>query len=528
VSTNDVVDPSGPSDVAATIDGSDATLSAYARTTLPASTRPRGVVHPSSTAEIQQLVAFARREKVPLYPISGGKNWGYGCATAPRDGCLIVDLSRMNRILEVNESLGYAVVEPGVTQGALALQLEQHHPGLWMDANGAGPDTTLIGNFLERGFGHTPLGERCIQFGGLEVVLGTGECLQTGFGHYAGSKVTHVYRHGVGPSLEGLFFQSNYGIVTKLGIWLMPRPAAYRAFFCSATDAELPHLIERLSRLRRQGIVRSTVHVANALRVLTSRVSYPWDETKGRAPVTDATIRGWCARHGIGDWSGFGAVYGSAEVVRASMKTIRRELAPLRIRAVDDRRLRTLERVVGLLPRRWSVTTRLRNSLEALAPALGLLKGNQTDHYLRSAGWRSPMLTASTTSPHDNGAGLIWVAPTLPASSDNVDEVRRVVAEIYHRHGFDVPITFTFINERSLIATTNISFNQRDPDDVAAARACYREVNETLIARGYPPYRSGIGGFEYLHDGSTYWTTASRLKASLDPDEVISPGHYVG
>src|SRR4051812_22897580 len=71
----------------------------YATTTLPQGTLPAGVLQPESTKEVQEVVNIARRFYVPLYAISRGKNWGYGDACARTNGQVIVDLSRLNRIV---------------------------------------------------------------------------------------------------------------------------------------------------------------------------------------------------------------------------------------------------------------------------------------------------------------------------------------------------------------------------------------------------------------------------------------------
>ncbi len=91
------------------------TLDKYARTTQAKATRPCCILYPERTEDVQALVEIASDHGVPVYPISCGKNWGYGDACAPTDGAAIVDLGRMNRILEVNTELAYCVVEPGVT-----------------------------------------------------------------------------------------------------------------------------------------------------------------------------------------------------------------------------------------------------------------------------------------------------------------------------------------------------------------------------------------------------------------------------
>src|SRR5262249_33621177 len=148
----------------------------------------------------------------------------------PRDAVL-VDLGRLNQIVDFDEELAYVTLEPGVTQGQLIAFLREQKSTLWMDATGAGLDCSIIGNTLERGFGHTPMGDHCANASALEVVLPNGECVETGFGRFPGAKAGALGRWGLGPSLDGLFSQSNLGIVTRMTVWLMPAPESFQAFF---------------------------------------------------------------------------------------------------------------------------------------------------------------------------------------------------------------------------------------------------------------------------------------------------------
>jgi 4-cresol dehydrogenase (hydroxylating) flavoprotein subunit len=131
---------------------------------------PAGVLYPQTTQEVAEIVRAANPLKIALYPISRGKNWGYGDACAASVGQVILDFSRMNAICELNVERAYVVVEPGVTQGQLAEYLAKAKSGLWMDATGAGPDASLVGNILDRGFGHTRYGDHFQTCCGLEVV----------------------------------------------------------------------------------------------------------------------------------------------------------------------------------------------------------------------------------------------------------------------------------------------------------------------------------------------------------------------
>src|SRR5260221_7064502 len=213
--------------------------------TFPTANRVPAVLQPGSREEVQECLRIAASQDLKIFPISRGKNWGYGSSVPFADGCLLMDLSRMNRILDFDEKLAYVVVEPGVTQQQLSDFLEERGGRLWMDASGATPDSSLVGNALERGFGHTPYSDHFANACCMEVVLASGEVIETGLGAFAVAKAKHVYRWGVGPFLDGLFSQSRFGIVTRLTIWLMPKPEAFGAFFLRCkSPAGLPRLIE--------------------------------------------------------------------------------------------------------------------------------------------------------------------------------------------------------------------------------------------------------------------------------------------
>src|ERR1039458_5899909 len=197
-----------------------------------------GIVRPGNLAEVQECVRIANRFRVPIYAISSGKNWGYGSRVPSADGCFLLDLGRMNRIVDFSEELAYVTVEPGVTQAQLHAFLRERGSHLWMDSTGASPECSLIGNTVERGFGHTPYGDHFAQCCGLEVVLPTGKVVETGFARFPGAHAAPAYRWGVGPALDGLFSQSNFGIVTRMTLWLMPAPEYFQAYYFLCEDHE--------------------------------------------------------------------------------------------------------------------------------------------------------------------------------------------------------------------------------------------------------------------------------------------------
>src|SRR6266480_2979237 len=102
------------------------------------------ILRPSNRTEVQECVRIANRYKIPIYPISRGKNWGYGSQVPVQDGCVILDLQRLNRIVEYNERLAYIAVEPGVTMRQLYEFLQEKKARLLMSMTGSTVESSLI------------------------------------------------------------------------------------------------------------------------------------------------------------------------------------------------------------------------------------------------------------------------------------------------------------------------------------------------------------------------------------------------
>lgn len=505
-----------------------ATCDRYARSTQPAGTRPAAVLYPVTTAHVQAIVRTANHCGLTLYPVSRGRNWGYGDACAPVEGAVVLDLSRMNRVVEVNTRLGYVVIEPGVSQQQLYDTVRRQAPGYWIDATGAGPEGSVVGNALERGFGHTPYGDHVRTTCGMEVVLPDGRVVHTGFGHYAGAKTVHVYPYGVGPSLDGLFMQSNFGIVTKAGVWLQPAPKGFAFFYLKVdNDALLEPLIERLRGLRMDGVLNSAVHTGNDLRIISSQQRYPWAETGGATPLPLPVREKLRARWGVGAWNVSGSLTGTPGQVRAARCALKQALRGLgQLVFVNDSRLAWGGRAASALAR-FGLGARLRRQLDALRPNYGLLKGAPTSAPLDALAWRLREAPPSMEDPLALPCGLLWISPVVPAAGEDARNVLSIVAPRFEQHRFDVLATFTFINERAMIGIFNISFDKTSPGEPEAAARCYDEVMDALIDAGYPPYREAIQGMSRLwQPGDVFWEVVRDMKRALDPRGILAPGRY--
>ena len=169
-------------------------LEEYETATFKTSHNIQAIVRPKNTDEVQQCIKIANQYKLPVYPISTGLNTGYGSKVPSADNCIIIELKRMDNIVDYNEELAYITLEPGVTQQQLYDYLQEKNSNLWMDVTGSYKDHSIIGNIAERGFGHTPYGDHFANVGGMEVVLPQGDCIHTGFGRFANAQAAGVYR----------------------------------------------------------------------------------------------------------------------------------------------------------------------------------------------------------------------------------------------------------------------------------------------------------------------------------------------
>ncbi len=483
------------------------------------------IFRPKSLEEVQECVRSANREGMAIYPISSGRNWGYGSSVPAADRCALLDLGGMNRIVDFNERLGYVTLEPGVTQRQLYAFLRDRNSGLWMDATGSSPDCSIIGNTVERGFGHTPYGDHFANVCGLEVVLPNGEILRTGFGGLPGAKAAEVYRWGAGASLDGLFSQSNFGIVTRMTVWLMPAPEYFQAyFFQSSEEDSLGEFIEALRPLRMSGTLRSTVHIANDYKVLNGIRQFPRDEAR---PLSREAMKRYRSELKFGRWSGSGALYGTRRQVVEARRVLRLALKgkARKLQFLDDRTLALAARFAT--PYRWITGLDLAGTLELVRPVFGLMKGVPTDAMLASAYWSKKTPAPADAHPDRDGCGLIWSAPVAPADGKSVTELVTIAESTLLTHGFEPMISLTMITERAVACVISIAYDRNEEGEDGKAMRCYENLQQRLTAWGYYPYRLGIQSMDLLKADTGRTAFLRALKGAVDPNNILAPGRYL-
>jgi len=184
--------------------------------------KPDYVVVPKTTEEIQKIVRLANKEKIPIVPMGAGM--ALTGLIIPLKGGIVIDMKRMNKILEVNEKARYVIVEGGTSHGVLKSYLEKNYPRLRHSIPDSPATATIAANVMIHGQGRLTqqYGFNSDMVTGLEIVLPSGEICKIG----SCSISKEWFSKGAPlPDLSGLFLGwfGATGIITRVAIKLYPR-----------------------------------------------------------------------------------------------------------------------------------------------------------------------------------------------------------------------------------------------------------------------------------------------------------------
>ncbi|MEY2431634.1 MAG: 4-cresol dehydrogenase (hydroxylating) flavoprotein subunit [Acidimicrobiaceae bacterium] len=488
-------------------------IRAASTATYPTTQGVPAIVRPLNGTQVQECVKVAARHRVPLYPISGGKNWGYGSRVPPVRGSVVLDLGRMKRIVAYDEEMAYVTVEPGVTQQILHDHLEQHGGKLWMDGTGSSPDASILGNIVERGYGATVYGDHAGWAMGYEIVLPDGELLHTGYGAYPDAKMAALDRWSPGPQLDGLFSQSNLGIVTKVTIPLMPAPATTQLLMLDLADSErLASAVDVMRGLQLDGTVRSSPWFGNCYRLLAALGRFPWH--RAEPPLSVALAEEIAAEHGLARFTGFAALYGSFANVTASRRQAVAAFrqADIPIQVIDDASLARAadggRRSIQVSMYRWYTG--------------GIVNG------VRRAYWRKRTPASPVMDPDRDGVGFIFVNASIPFRGKDIAEATERAEEIVLAHGFEPAFSCHSVRPRAFIGLLAFAWDREVAGDDQRAFDAHDAVAREWASVGLYPVRLGLHSFNLIEDAEpTHRALLGTLKQAIDPHGVIAPGRYI-
>ncbi|MFT5522298.1 MAG: 4-cresol dehydrogenase (hydroxylating) [Pirellulaceae bacterium] len=473
----------------------DAALLAEASAaTFPTDAGVLAILKPENRDEVQECVAIANQNSVPLYSVSRGKNWGLG-SRVPTATSVLLDLSGMDKIVDFNEELAYITVEPGVTFEQVCQFLKERDSKLFLSVTGGPPDGSLIGNVVERGDGTGPYGQRGDFVANFEVVLPDGRCLRTGFGRFENAAIQNVHRSGVGPAVDGLFTQSNLGIVTQLTIWLAPLPDFYQPFLCRIENQQMLARVIEVSRelLLHRVLEPNSFGVWNHYKNMATQGQYPWVEMQQKTPLD-------ISQFGGDVWFGGGVVYGASEQLGVvSANHVREALEPH-------------------VSEFWFLDNQERET-----PYLGV----PTSHNIRSLYWRKRSLVPELIDPERDGCGVIWVCHALPLVSDTMNALLDLIKTTVLEHKFEPNIGFNCVSGRCANLYTALVYDREVNGEDERAVQCHDRLIELLAAKGVLPYRlSNLSQKSLPKSNGAYDSFLQQLKEMLDPNDILAPGRY--
>jgi len=457
-----------------------------------------GIIRPGNKNEVCEVLKLASQLKIPLHVYSTGKNWGYGSRISQSSHSLLVELSRMNAISDYDEDLGCVTIEPGVTQQQLYDFLQDKNSPFSVSITGSAPDTSVIGNICERGVGAGPYGFRSHHISNLEVVLPSGECIHTGFGRFANAKASQSYPEGVGPSFTDIFLQSNYGVITKLTMYLLPTPAYSQHIHLEvAKENDLPTYLKVLRTFNFCSMARKSISFRNDMQFIALATQYPWDATDV-TPLPPAVAAQLKKTYDIGfAWKSTIVIYGYTRQEIAAQISYFKSLS----KQLDG---------VSFSP----VYT--QNTIGRMPEAIG-----------NGSYWRMRTPPPGARNPDADGCGIIRLSIAVPFVAGDILEVIETMRELISAHQFEPFIEGHCVSERTVLVISPIIFDRAVAGEDNKALRCHDELLRALMQKGYYPYRdNGRAATLFPPSSDDFDAFREIIKNAVDPHSILSPGKY--
>jgi glycolate oxidase len=239
---------------------------------------PGIVVLPGSTEEVAQVVRVARDANLPIVPRGAGT--GLSGGALPVEGCVLVGMSRMNRILEVDLANGWMRVQPGVINLDVSKRIGPE--GYYYAPDPSSQSVCTIGGNVAENSG----GAHCLKYGftanhvlGARIVLGDGSIVNLG---------------GPAPDTPGYDLlgvlvgsEGTLGIVTEVVLRVLRKPEATRTFF--ATFPSTDEAGNAVSAIIASGIVPAAIEMMDRLAIVAAKAAtgLEWPDV-GAALLMDA------------------------------------------------------------------------------------------------------------------------------------------------------------------------------------------------------------------------------------------------
>ena len=443
---------------------------------------PVGVALPQDVEQLRATLSIASAHNVSLWVLPNTAANGGMVGPAMDKDILVIDQSRMNRIVEVNAKAAYALVEPGVSYLQLHDHLQHNNTGLWVDCDRNGLHS-VSGSIGAREFGYTAYGDHTMMQCGMEVMLADGELVRLGMGAMPNSNTWQLAKYAYGPYLDGLFMQSNLGVVTKMGVWLMPAPPAYQPFAVTLKgDGDLAQAMEVLRSFKVNVIIPNTVTISNP--ALDASPFAARDEfVRGRQLDNERVA----ARYGLGRWTLYGALYNTPPNIDVLWPMVRGAFAGIEGATVLDLKTRANNPVLA--------------GREAMMRGRPLTQFNRINHWF--------------------GDSFLYAGFVAPINGRQALKMNKLAGDTVRGNGFDY-LTEYAVGWRFIIQRVYLTYRRRAEP---SALTCLDTLIGVMAKHGYGVSHVSTGYLDKAlagYDNAGMADLRGSLKQALDPGGLFA------
>ena len=304
----------------------------------------------------------------------------------------------------------------------------------------------------------------------MEVILADGEVIRTGQWAVDSSSSAFACKAAFGPQVDGLFLQSNLGIVTKLGIWLQPQPDTTMSVSLDMDEVDdLEELIEIIAELRRGEIIQNDPSIFNVFRRI-SRLGPRQQIFAGKGAIPEEVVKEIMKEHGWGYWKTWFSFYGTKDMVMSRLATTQETVKRICPRSHLSYRLFEGENGQKVDP------TTIPTEWQPGNCGVPTIRFQSTMNYNTPPGGHGGHVDFSPILPYDGKLTLKWYKEVTATS---------------RKHGFDSFIGGHAFAKHSVLIHL-ILFDRLDKAQMSSANALWHELASKAKGYGFANYRTHL------------------------------------